>query len=157
LPDAPAGAAGAHLATGCRSAAVAGLADREARVAHLLLNTIEHVLEGDLHIVAQAATGIDAAAAAPEAEGVPTEGAGEDVEDVEGARSAAEVLRGRVTVAVIMGTALRIGEHRIGLGDLLEQLLGLRVIGVHIRVVLASQLSIRALDVGIGGLPVNPK
>jgi hypothetical protein len=48
-----------------------------------------------------------------------------------------------------------VGEDRVGLGGLLELLLGLLVAGIAIRVVLERQLAIRALDFLLGGGPRN--
>src|SRR6266540_2001662 len=79
--------------------------------------------------------------------------AAEEGVDHVGERSEAERV-GRHLLAVEPGLPegvvalplLRVAEHAVGLGDLLEALLSVRVAGVEVRVVLARQLAVGALD-----------
>ena len=52
---------------------------------------------------------------------------------------------------VVPGLFLRVGQHLVGLVDLLELLLGLLVTGVHVRVVLSGQLFICFFDLVLAG------
>jgi hypothetical protein len=77
---------------------------------------------------------------------------GEEVEDVVHAAEAGERVaagsrcrRVRVTAEVDHAALVRVGEHLVGDGDLLEALLGTRV-GVYVRVQLTGQPAVRALD-----------
>src|SRR5688500_9749137 len=58
---------------------------------------------------------------------------------------------------VILLALVGIREHRIGLGDVLELLLGSSVPRVGIRVVLAGQLPVSLLDIGVGSVLGNTK
>ena len=58
-----------------------------------------------------------------------------------------------VTEAVVGGTAIGVREHLVGLGRLLELLLGLRVVTVHIRVKLTGETPERVLDGRVVGVP----
>src|SRR5690606_9406558 len=53
---------------------------------------------------------------------------------------------------VVLLALLLVGQHRVRLTDVLELLLGRRVTGVLVRVVLAGELAIGLLDVGIAGV-----
>jgi hypothetical protein len=55
-----------------------------------------------------------------------------------------------VAPAVVLLALLGIGEHRVGLADLLELRLGLLVAGVDVGVVLAGELAVGGLDVLFG-------
>ena len=57
--------------------------------------------------------------------------------------------------AVIPGPRLRVGEHRIGLADLLETCLGACVTGVRIGVVLTGLLPVRTLEVALAGVAAH--
>ena len=50
------------------------------------------------------------------------------------------------TVLVVEGALLGVGEHRVGLVDLLKALLGTGVVGVPVRVVLGGELAEGGLD-----------
>src|SRR6266851_8928 len=66
-----------------------------------------------------------------------------------------EVLPGRVPAQLIVGGALfRILERRVGLGDLLEFRLALRVLG-NVRVILVRELAIGLLDRGLVGAALH--
>ena len=58
---------------------------------------------------------------------------------------APRALRVRVSTQVVHLALLRIGEHLVGLGDLLESLLQLRI-RVHVRVQFPGQPSVGLLD-----------
>ena len=58
----------------------------------------------------------------------------------------------------VVGLALvGIREHVVGLGDLLEALLGLLVARIAVRVVLARQLAVGLLDLLVGGVLADPE
>ena len=57
-----------------------------------------------------------------------------------------------VAVAVIGRAAVGVGQHLVGLGRLLELLLGLRVVAVDVGVQLAGELAERLLDLGVVGV-----
>ena len=59
-----------------------------------------------------------------------------------------------VTEAVVARALLAVGENRIGLAALFEALLGSRIVGIAVRMVLQSELTVSALDfLVIGGAP----
>jgi len=58
-----------------------------------------------------------------------------------------------VAVRVVHLALLGVGQHGVGLADLLEPLGGLVVTGVLVGVVLLGELAVRALDVAFGGAP----
>ena len=57
-----------------------------------------------------------------------------------------------VAVAVIGRAPLGIGQHLVGLGRLLELVLGLGVVAVDVGVQLARQAAERLLDLGVAGV-----
>ena len=61
---------------------------------------------------------------------------------------AAEARLGPVEAELIVPRPLfRVGEHLVGLVQLLEALLGLLVVGVQVRVALLGQLAVSLLDI----------
>ncbi len=60
-----------------------------------------------------------------------------------------------VAVTVVGGSPLAVGEDLVGLGGLLELLLGLRVVGVDVGVQLARQRAEGFLDVLLGGVTLD--
>ncbi len=60
-----------------------------------------------------------------------------------------------MAVAVIRGAPLGVGEDLVGLGGLLELLLGLGVVRVDIGVQLARQLTEGLLDLLLGGVALD--
>jgi len=60
-----------------------------------------------------------------------------------------------VTEPIVAGALLRIGEHLVGLGELLELLLGLLVSLVLVRVELQGELAERALQLLRGAGPLD--
>src|SRR6185437_12634817 len=60
-----------------------------------------------------------------------------------------------VAVAVVGGSALGVGEDLVGLGGLLELLLGLRVVRVDVGVQLAREPAKRLLDVLLAGVATD--
>ena len=60
-------------------------------------------------------------------------------------------LQALVAVAVVRRAALGVGEDLVGLGGLLELLLGLRVVAVDVGVQLARELAEGLLDLGLVG------
>src|ERR1035437_6970143 len=103
--------------------------------------------EGDVAVHAQVGARLRPTAAAPAAARATTE---EHVEEVEGGveREATEVRHAvaGVPVGVVALPLLRVAEHRVGLTDLLEALLGRLVALVAIRMELHRQLAIGALQ-----------
>ena len=57
-------------------------------------------------------------------------------------------------VVVVGGARIRVAEHLVGLGGLLELRLGLRILLVHVRMDLSRQLAERLLD--LTGIRVSP-
>ena len=86
----------------------------------------------------------------------------ERVEDVGEGAEALEVRRvaagaqALVAVAVVGRAALGVGEHLVGLGRLLELLLGLGVVGVDVGVQLAREPAEGLLDLGLVGAAATP-
>src|SRR5581483_8790712 len=155
--------AGARLARG-----LAGHPQRHGRAVDRLQETQRH-----LGLDVRAATGAGRRTAAVEqaAEEVahPAEPAGlrgrataaEEVAEVEAAgaaRAGTEAAVGEERAGLVVLLApLGVGEHVVGLGDLLEALLGLAVALVGIRVELAGELAVRLLDLGGGGVLGHPE
>ena len=120
----------------------------------------EHgLLEGDvgdgLEILPPRRAGRAPLAATAEGAAPTSTGAEERLEQVAEAAASehvAHVLAARRTtdpllaVAVVAGPRIGVAEHLIGLGDLLELLLGRGIAGVRIRVQLASALAVRLLQ-----------
>lgn len=71
--------------------------------------------------------------------------------------SARSLLRGGVKRLVLLAPLLVIRQNFVGLLYLLEALLGSRVLGVDIRMVLADKLTMRSLDVVLGSLFGHPE
>jgi hypothetical protein len=69
-----------------------------------------------------------------------------------GAGSSLYAAKGIVLLASVV-----VGKHRVGFLDLFEPLFRVRVVGIDIRMVLASQLSIGLFDLGGGCLATNPE
>jgi hypothetical protein len=88
---------------------------------------------------------------------------GEDVREVREDRGVESGPPARAAVdpgvpeAVVQPALLAVGEDRVGLRRLLEGFLRLVVARIAIRVVLQGQLAIRALDLLIGGLSLDPE
>jgi hypothetical protein len=60
-----------------------------------------------------------------------------------------------VGAQLVVGCALfRITQHFVGLAHFLETLLGIRLLA-HVRMVLAGELSVGALNVVLGGIPFH--
>ena len=86
----------------------------------------------------------------------PAEQVGEDVAHVEASKSklpkppkpppGPRAGRERAGAAVVLLALVGVAEHVVGLGDLLEALLGLLVVGVAVGVVLARELAVGLLD-----------
>src|SRR5699024_6342740 len=53
---------------------------------------------------------------------------------------------------IVLSAGLLVGQHLMRLSDLLELLLGLRITGVGIRVILACAFAIGLLDLGVGSI-----
>src|SRR5690606_2093225 len=84
----------------------------------------------------------------------------------EGAEEVAEAERavgtpagGGAAVAehVVAPPLLRVAQHLVGRPDLLEALLGLRVVAVAVGVVAARQLAVRAPDLVVGRVAFDPE
>jgi hypothetical protein len=57
--------------------------------------------------------------------------------------------------SIVQAAFLRIGEHRVGLGRLLERLLRLVISGIAVGMMLQRKLAVRALDLLIRGLTLD--
>ncbi len=66
-------------------------------------------------------------------------------------REAAGAVDAGVTVAVVGGALVGVGENLVGLAALLELLLGLGIVRVAVGVELHGELAIRGLDLAVGG------
>ena len=58
---------------------------------------------------------------------------------------------------IVEAALLRVGEHGVGFGRLLERLLGLVIPRVAVGMVLQRKLAVRALDLLIRGLALDPE
>ena len=159
-------ALGTHLRRGALGAAVAAAS-----------GTVLAALDGDLLLTAEGRLGKFHRQAYPDALAPLGAGAGTAAAAEAAAEKAAEDVaqvaeveaRGAVAPAgaaspgaiagvyageaelVIPGLLVRVGQHLVGLIDLLELLLGLLVAGVHVRVVLPGQLFIGFFDLFLRG------
>src|SRR5262249_55342095 len=148
-----------RLRAGLRAAAVARGARGETRDRERLLAAARRLLEGHLELVLQVLAPPHPrppTTAAPGAEEVPEE-VSEDVleagAEVEAAESA--LLEGCVAEAVVACSPVGIGQNLIGLADLLEALLGLRIARVLVRVILERQLAVGLLQILVAAGPGN--
>ena len=125
-------------------------------VGHLGLHARGRLLERDLDLHRLVAA-LDTAGPAPErpSEGIAAE---EGVEDV-GKRAEPVGLGGKAArvetleaVAVIGGAAVGVSKDLVGLGGLLELLLGLGIVAVDVRVQLAGEAPERLLDLAVVGV-----
>ena len=120
------------------------------------------VLEAELQVVAEivAALCAGAAAAAGAAEQIAkAEEVAQDIAEV-GKSVGVETGGSRaghagVPVVVVGGALLRIAEHAVGLGRLLEPLLGLLVVRVAVRVKLERHLPVGALQLLLGDVAAD--
>ena len=138
---------------GLDARACALLADVEPRELHFAGAAGEHFLERDLdgrlEVVATRRSAASAATS-PAAGNAAAEDVAEHREDVVDVHRP-EVVPGRLAkprmpVLVVAGAALRVGEHLVGAGALLEALLRLGVAGVVVWMVLEREPSVRGLD-----------
>src|ERR1044072_3328015 len=75
----------------------------------------------------------------------------ESVGSAETAATAAASCKPIVSVLIVDGALLRIGQDFVGLLGLFEFLFGFRVVGIAVRVVLHRQAAISLLDLGFRG------
>lgn len=165
-------AAAVAVGTGLGSAAALGAravamgADHVLAELELLGHARGHLLERQAHLqpqvrstiargLASATTASEASEAAMAAEDVAKHG--EDVVHREAARAAkrtaaSEAARGVEAKLVVLLALLRVVEHVVGLGGLLEFLLGRRVARVAVGVILDGELAVGLLDVGLRGV-----
>ena len=153
---------GAHLRRGALGAtvALAGGALLAALHVELLLAAEGRFGKGDGHAGADALAPLGCVGVAPlGAAKAAAEEAAEKVAqiaEVEARRAVAPTgaacactvagVNAREAKLVVPGLLVGVGQHLVGLVDLLELLLGLLVAGVHVRVVLAGQLFICFFD-----------
>src|SRR5262245_57337223 len=156
---AAAGGAGGGLGAGLGAGALAGLAVLHGGNADAGLGAVGRFFERDFEVVAQVRAPIDAGAALAAAEDVAEdvgEGIGATAEP--GARSRTHAglrIHARVTVLVVGGPLGGLAQHLVGFLGLLEQLLGLGVVRIAVRVVLHGQLAIGLLEIFLRGVPVH--
>ncbi len=62
-----------------------------------------------------------------------------------------------VAVAIVGGALVRVAQDRVGLGRFLEPLLGVRVVGVAIRMQIEGEATVRLLDLDLGGRFLDPE
>src|SRR5581483_1248498 len=150
--------AGAHAfaAAAPRARPAAGVAGRQALEFDDLLGAARRLLELDLEVVAQvvAAPRARAGASAPGAEEV-AEDVGEDfleaLGELEAEAAALRTLEGGVAVAVVLRAPLGIGEHLVGLVDLLEALLGGLVARITVGMVLDGEAAVGFFEFLLAG------
>src|SRR5204863_8284417 len=157
LPRAAALRTGARRGPGLGAAAAARVAGRQAGHRDRLLAPEGRLLEADLEVVAEILPAPHAAASAARPAGAEevAEQVADDVLEVAAeveARASRRALReGGVPEAVVEAPPLRIGEHLVGLRDLLEALLGLvAVLGIAVGMILERELAVSFLDVVLG-------
>jgi len=122
---------------------------------------VRRLLERDLEVVAQVGAAIHARARAPLPEDV-AEDLAERVGEVREARAAAACHAGLrihagMAEPVVRGALLFVGEDLVGLLRLLEVLLGLRVVGVAVRMPLHRELPIGLLDGLLVRVAIDPE
>ena len=162
LARAVAGGAGLGLRAGLGARALAIFARLVAHEVDLLVAAPGRFLKGDGDIVAQVRAG-HGALLAPGAAAAET-AAKERREYVFHIKAAETAEAGEISIAagaararllmaeaVVLGALLGVGEHLIGLVDLLEFFLGVLVARVDVRVQLLGQLAVRRLDGGLVG------
>jgi hypothetical protein len=123
------------------------------------LGAEDRFLEGEVEVVAQVAAPARSAPR-PAAEHVPeAEEVTEDVAEVGEDRGieAARAAQAGVAVGVVALLLVGVAEHAVGLGRLLEALLGLLVPGVAVGMILEGELPVGGLDLLIGGGPRDPE
>src|SRR5262249_1020890 len=126
------------------AAALARLVTRNLEFA---LDALSRLLQRDLQAILQVfAAAHPAAPPAPAAE----EALEEILEDGAEARAAAQV--GHGTEAIVLGALVGIGEHSVSLADLLEALLGARVAGILVWMVLTGEGAVGLLQRGVVGV-----
>ena len=142
-----------------RSGAAAGVAPAEDRELDLLLGPVDRLVERDPEVVAQVRARLGpggatlAAAHRPAEEGVEDVGEAAEAGSVE-AFGAARARDAGLAEHVVRLAPLGIGEDLVGLVDLLEPLLGGRIL-VDVRVPLLGELAEGALDRGVVGSPLD--
>ena len=147
-----------RLACGCAGAA-AGIAGFVAADAYGFFNSENGFLEFQFEVFAKIGAALHAGAAL-----APAAAASEDVEAEEVAEDVMEIVEdglveaasavaadGGMAEAVVGGAFVGVGEHGIGFGRFLELLLGFRVAGVAVGVVLHGELAVGAFDLLIAG------
>ncbi len=169
LAAAPAARAGLDRRAGLGAVSVATLAQGDGLIFHLDVRAVGSHVEIDFggHRDVAPLSGAAGPGTATEqvAEPSATEpsAAKERVEDVghrgEGieVRRVAAAAQSLVPVAVVGGPPLGVGEHLVGLGGLLELVLGLGIVAVDVGMELAGQPPERLLDRRLIGVPGHPK
>ena len=136
---------------------------------NLLLHAARGLLERDFDVVAQVrpvARAVATAAAEKLLEDAAAAAAAEHLAEnveriVETARRPARAARPRplrerrMPVAVVGRAFFRILQHLVGLGDLLEHLLGLLVAGILVGMILDRLLAVGFLDLLLRGVPAH--
>src|SRR5262249_16238495 len=147
LPLAATRAAGLRPRAFLLAGAAAALARLVTRNLEFALDALGRLLQRDLQAILQVFAA--AHAAAPPASAAE-EALAEIFEDGAEARAAAQV--GHGTEAIVLGALVGIGEHGVGLADLLEALLGARVAGILVRMVLTGEGAVGLLQRGVVGV-----
>jgi len=161
LACATAGGTDLGLGAGLGAAAAALAAPLAKGNLNLLLGPEGRLFEAEFQVVLEivAPSAATPPGTAPEdiaknvTENVTKGGAGSKT--AEASRGKASGAEPRMAELVVLGPFLGIGENLVGLGDLLELLLGLLVPGVLVRVVLDGQLAECLLDLGVRGVAVD--
>src|SRR5262249_29097705 len=147
---AAAGLAGLRLRARLRAAAAALLARVRPRDLERLLDSGRDLLQRELEVDAQARAAPAAALARAAEELLEEAAAAEQVAEArqdlvhapEAGRGAVGLADAGVSELVVLRALARVGQHRVGLGGLLEALLRRRITRTAVRMVLHGQLAI---------------
>ena len=115
-----------------------------------LVTTLGRLAQRDGQLRLQIVAGLDLRTAPPAESAAAAEEIGELREDILDAREALEARRraAAMTIAIVGRALVRVREDLIGLGQLLEALLGLLIAGIAVGMVLHRQPPVRLLHLG---------
>src|SRR6266568_9206913 len=153
------GRAGSRLGPGFRPRPLPSLAILVGRDANAGFSAVRCLLQRDLEVVTQVGSAVHRGAARARLVEDIAENIAERVGEARKARPSAGHARARidtcVAVAVIGGPLAGVGQDLVGLFGLLEQLFGLRVVRIAIRMMLHREAPIRFLDDLLVGVAVD--
>ena len=162
LAAAVAGGAGGGPAAGFRARSMAVFAGLHARHLDVGAHPEQRFFERNFQIVAHvfAALRPRPPASAPAKQVAEAEEVAQDVAEIGklvGIETAAtpRALQTGVAEAVVSCPLLRVAQYAVRFGSFLETVLGGRVVGVAVRVILERQLAVSALDILFAGIPAE--